>query len=320
MGVSVHLLQIFLGIVLFFIINWIGRHSYSVGYMSISVFSKVEEAPAFNFLIRVLTPIVFLIISASALYALALDEYVEQFYMVNIYYLLFRLFFNLITERGLLLNWYRQLLYWVSIITLSYFSYIKLIKSKQNILPDFETIANELWIIILVFLFHVANNIRFSNEGTKRRKKNYIQKMIYEFEANYGSTINQIKNDQLKALVYSILIIENFNRPKIIRFVEYLRFFVSGKAHTLGIMQYYTETYISDIQSVQLGINKVIKKYNEEIQIYNKGEKKGYYGEWDMKRLLANSYNTGSDYQSDVLEMWEKVLKEKFPKTTDRLL
>src|SRR5688572_25518961 len=113
---DVFIIQFLLGIILFFIVNWIGKHSYSVGYISISVFVQTEEAPAFNYLIRVLTPIVYIIVAAAILYSLNLDRYVINFYLVNVYYLIFRLIFNLITGRGLLLNWSRQFLYWLSII------------------------------------------------------------------------------------------------------------------------------------------------------------------------------------------------------------
>lgn len=58
MALDVIGIQISLGILLFFIINWIGKHSYSIGYISISIFVRAEEAPAFNYIVRVLTPVV----------------------------------------------------------------------------------------------------------------------------------------------------------------------------------------------------------------------------------------------------------------------
>ena len=85
------LTHIILGIGLFFLINWIGKHSYSIGYIEISIFVKTEEAPALNFLIRVLTPIVYIIIVSTTLYYFGLDKYVWNIYFVNIYYIDFRL-------------------------------------------------------------------------------------------------------------------------------------------------------------------------------------------------------------------------------------
>lgn len=62
--------------------------------MEISIFVKTEEAPALNFLIRVLAPIVYIIIVSSILYYFGLDKYVWNIYLVNIYYIIFRLLFN----------------------------------------------------------------------------------------------------------------------------------------------------------------------------------------------------------------------------------
>ena len=99
-------------------------------------------------------------------------------YHVNIYYVVFRLLFNIITNRGLLINWYRQLLYWGAISVISFFTYDKLIKLKANILPNFTTVANELWIIILIFIFQLTNNIRLSQDGTIKRKQNYLKSRL----------------------------------------------------------------------------------------------------------------------------------------------
>lgn len=315
------IIQFGLGVLLFFIINWIGKHSYSVGYMSVSVFAKVEEAPAFNFLIRVLTPIVYLILSASVLYSLKLDKYVDQFYLVSLYYIVFRLLFNLLTGRGLLLNWYRQLLYWISILVVSYFTYTKLIISRENLLPDFTTLANELWIIILIFLFHITNNVRLSTNGTTQRKEKYLTTMVNKFKSKYGVIIDQkVSNEHIKGLVYAILIIENFNRPRIARWYEYLRYFITRRPHTLGVMQYYTPKYINDVESVKLGIEKINSVYNSSLAELKNGNKNNYYGEWDLKYELANAYNTGDKYKEDIIEMWSEIMSKFYPNTSDKLL
>jgi hypothetical protein len=90
---DIFIIQFTLGVILFFLINWIGKQSFSIGYMAISIFVKAEEAPALNFLIRVLTPIVYLIIISSILYSLNLDKYVTNIYLVNIYIISFSVYF-----------------------------------------------------------------------------------------------------------------------------------------------------------------------------------------------------------------------------------
>lgn len=306
--------HILLGIILFLIINWIGKHSYSIGYMEISLFVETEEAPALNFAIRVLTPIVFIIVVSSVLYYFGLDRFVKNIFLVNLYYIVFRLLFNLATNRGLLLNWYRQFLYWFAIIIISYFVYEKLISVKKNILPDFTTIANELWIIILVFLFQVANNIRLSQEGTFKRKIGYLESRLTKFQSLYGTIIKPItQNQHLEAVVYAILIYEDFNRPKVIRFIENAKQYFTKKPHTTGVMQVRSDTILSDEQSVKIGTNKILdayKKYLTDIK-----DKPNYYSEYNAYYAIISDYNGGNRYMYEVADL-ASIIKENFYKET----
>lgn len=312
MTIDIIVTQIILGITLFFIINWIGKHSYSIGYISISMFVRAEEAPAYNYLIRVLTPIVYLIIAATVLYTLKLDKYVTDFYLVNIYYIIFRLLFNLLTGRGLLLNWYRQFLYWISIIAFSYLTYDKIIASKTNILPDFTTIANELWIIILIFLYHIANKIELPQEGTIKRKEKYLEEVYNKFKKQYSHIIDEkLPYDRLRALAYSILIYENFNRPKAARVVENMRFRITRKPHTLGIMQVYSNKLISDRKSIKMGVEKILNTYKKHITEYEAGKKDSYYSDWRLINEIISDYNSGNDYYLGVNEL-HTLIENKF--------
>ncbi|MEQ6123114.1 hypothetical protein AAON49_02800 [Pseudotenacibaculum sp. MALMAid0570] len=316
--IEIHVLHFILGIILFFLINWIGRHSYSIGYMQISMFLKVEEAPAFNFLFRIISPVVYLFIISAILYKIGLDRFVNNIYFISIYYILFRLTFNLITNRGLLMNWYRQFLYWVSIISISYFAYTEIIYKKENILPDFETVSNELWIIILIFIFHTLNQIRISSDKTIKRKDNYLKKRLSSFRKKYGSLVNErIKNDKLKSIVYAIMIYEDFNRPKAARLIENIRFRLTRKEHSLGLMQVQTTEFINDRKSVELGLKKINKAYIRQLK--KKGLDKeetidillsdAWHNEWSMEQRIIADYNKDNLYLYEVRTLTEKIFE-----------
>lgn len=312
------LFHIFLGIGLFFLINWIGKHSYSIGYMEISIFVKTEEAPAINFLIRILTPVVYIVFVSTTLYYFELDKFVWNIYLVNIYYILFRLFFNLATNRGLLLNWYRQFLYWIAIVVISYFTYEKLIKIKANILPDFTTVANELWLIILIFIFQIANNLRFSQDATEKRKENYLKNRYHYFKRLYGELIKDLTNNEvLECIVYAIIIYEDFNRPKIIRQIENLKLSMTRKPLTLGIMQVKSDKKISDFESVKLGTEKIIYAYKEYLE--NPEDVGEEYFDYYAKLFIISDYNLGSSYYKEVNKLSEIIQKTFYKNTKDKL-
>jgi hypothetical protein len=315
---EVFLVHLILSVTLFFLINWIGKHSFSIGYVEISIFVKTEEAPAFNFLIRVLTPIVFIIIISAALYYFELDKYVYKIYLVNVYYIIFRLLFNLVTNRGLLLNWYRQCLYWTAIVAISFYTYEKIIKVKTNILPDFTTLANELWIIILIFIFQIANNLRFSQESTEKRKAKYLRSRYYYFKALYGGLIKELtKNEILESVVYAIIIYEDFNRPKIARHIENLKFNITKRPHTLGVMQVKSDVLVSDYESVRLGTEKIVKAYKKQIE--ENLEKNDYFYETIVMCSIIEDYNPGTSYNSEVSELAVIIKNTFYSETTDSL-
>jgi hypothetical protein len=318
---EIFLVQFSFAIILFILINWIGKQSYSIGYLSMSLFVKADEAPAFNFVIRVLSPIVYIIIISTLLYQFRLDQFVNNIYLVCIYYVVIRLVFNLITNRGLLLNWTRQISYWIFIVGISYIVYQLLIKTKQNILPDFSTIANELWIIILIFLYSIINKIPQSAEGTIKRKRKYLEKRFTTFQTKYGSVVNKrIANEKLKGLVYAIMIFEDFNRPKMIRFIEYSWFYLTKRPLTMGVMQVRSNIYINELQSVQRGIDLVLNYYVDTLKQFENTEIKEYFERYSFLPALIAKYNGGLKYQNSILDLYDEIVQKFYPKTTDQLI
>ncbi|MHA4896225.1 hypothetical protein ACXZ1K_15845 [Pedobacter sp. PWIIR3] len=318
MLLSTVVVQVILAILLFFAINWVGKHSVSIGYVEITIFSQHEDNPAFNFLIRVLSPQVYLIVVSSIFYGLKLDQLVINIYLVSIYYVIFRFLAGLVMGRLLLLNWPKQLLYWVAIISISYLLYENLIKNKKSILPDFSSVSNELWIIIMVFFYQLVNKLDFSTPNAAKRKGNYIHKKYLTLKKKYGGLIGPLtENKALEVLTYAILIYEDFNRPLIVRWIEYLVFFVTGRSHTLGIMQIRTNHYIGDRQSVDLGVRKITMKYT---QLKNSELWRGFENEDQVARELVRDFNGGDSYWYEVWNLTE-IIKEKFYKgDTDKLL
>lgn len=322
MPIEIYALQIALGVLLFFIINMIGKHSYSIGYMQISMFLKEEEAPAFNFLYRIISPVVFLFICSALLYKFGMDRFTKNFYLVSIYYLAFRLVFNVLTNRTVLMNWFRQVLYWISICILSYFSYIEIISKKENILPDFSTISNELWIIILIFLFHTMNRIRLSSDKTIERKKKYLSNRFKRFRQKYGRIIDEkIHNHKLKSIAYAIMIYEDFNRPRITRFIENVSFYITKNEHSLGLMQVQTITYINDRESVELGLEKISNAYLKALKKRGLHKEKSikllmsdaWQNEGSLERMIVKDYNPDDPYISEVLMLTEKIFQTYMP-------
>lgn len=85
------IVHIILSIALFFIVNWLGLHAISVGYMQMSVVIKEDTAPAFNFLFKVLAPPIYIMCCSIPNVVFGSDEHK---YFLHCYILL-DLSFNL---------------------------------------------------------------------------------------------------------------------------------------------------------------------------------------------------------------------------------
>lgn len=307
-----------LSILLFYIVNWLGYKSMSMGlgYDTVSLFQREEDdAPAFNYVLRVLSPLIFLIVVSSVFYYLGMDILVYKIYMVSGFYVLYRIIIIHLIGRGLLTNWTKHSIYICSILLLTVILYKNILIQKKNVLPDWSTLSNELWIIIFVFLYMVFNKIKFRTNGTQKRRNRYIKHRYNKFTKKYGDIVNaKVTNDKLKALIYSIMVVEDFNRYFIARLVENISFFLTRKNRTLGIMQVNTDVFISSKKSVELGTDKIVTTYKE---LLNKRE---YYGDLDLKEDLIYRYNPNRHYIDDTLRMTYEIEDLYYPNTTDVLV
>ena len=244
----------------FLLLSWLGRHSGLSGYMTLSLFLRRDEAPAFNLIFRAFGPIIFVMLVASALYMVGLDRYVEQIWLVILYYYVGRLLYIFGFNRFLLVNWLREISLFAISVGMGWLLYEHVIRVKQILLPDVTHINNHIWTLIALFIYAAFNDLRFGYEGTVRRKSSYLTEQYSRFKRDYGNIIAEAEPDRLaEALIYTTLIYENFNRPRLVRVVEHFVFPWMSK--TLGPMQIATDRRLSDTDSVRLGVQKILNSY-----------------------------------------------------------
>lgn len=290
-----HSLLLFLGIILFFITNLIGKYSRSFGYSEIKFDISNDELAGFNLVIRLLTPVIFIILISSVFYYFNLDSFTREIYISVMYSYFFRITWNILHNRISLINWYAQVSYALLATFFSYLAYKHLIIPKITLFPNLETLGNELWILIIIFLYKIFNEIKFPVKFKEKRVDNYIRKRYTKFKIKFGSEVNQQIDAQFKDLLekvevlksdnlifnenkylnyilipifstfcrqlitditYSIMINEDFNRPLLFRKIENLSCLLFRRMHSQGIMQFQSADYISDKESIRMAIDK----------------------------------------------------------------
>lgn len=304
-SLNIAIVHIISAIVLFFIVNWIGAHSISIGYIQLSIMAKEDTAPAFNFIFRILSPIVYYVLFIVVVQSLEHPEFVRFSYLIILYYWIFRTIVIILFGRNKLTNWGLHIVYWIISISISIWIYL-LVEKVDKLLPDPRSLLDQMWILIIIFLFSVLNNIELSHKGTIKRRKSYINHQYTKFKSEFGSLISEkCSNEFYEAATYSIMIYENFNRPKIIRMLEYLRFYITKKPHTLGIMQVNTDKYIDDKMSIVKAIVIIVSatiKHKRDIKNYS-------YDSLDYAICdIAGTYNCDNeDYKSEISEVFDII-------------
>lgn len=293
-----------LALALFFIVNWIGKHAIDFGYVSTSLFEEPNESVALNFFIRTLSPTVFIIIFSTAV--VAIDRPVLRLCVVMVvpYYYLLRAIVICLFNRHRLISWPRYFLHSIFGIAFAGLAYKHLILPNRSLLPDLESAGNELWLGVFAFLYAVANKVTLTGGPGARRRNSFVDIHYEAASKRFGEIIeSKVSDEMLKLIAYSILIYEDYCRPPAIRALE--RLAVWKKPRTTGIMQVAADDPLSDSESVDRGLDKLISSWRE----YSCEERL-----WKKVRMTISDYNMDDDYIRRVQEVMEIVAKRVDPR------
>jgi hypothetical protein len=345
--------HVLLALILFFLVNWLGKHSITAGYHQITFIAELEEAPAFNALFRVLAPVVFLVITAAVWYAFELDRAVHRYYEITIFYFVLRWTFILVTGRRQLVRWPRQFGIALAACFLSYWAYTSVLRDRGSLLPDPANLANELWIVVLVFLYQTFNRIAWPDSAApKERRRSYILSQYHAFRRKFGRRISELAISRVaEALAYSVMIYESFNRPPVFQLRESYILFPLGLGSTLGPMQVRTSKRLTAEESVELGIRKLSRDLDQsELEAINENraaieimrrrdpEEGIEHLEPTLEQLripdrdlipsrvwqeiLTNTlkkYNVRSDYPAEVMGIFYEIAERYYPELRPQL-
>lgn len=252
-------------------INVINYEYATLKYTNFS-FSTSKDSPiGLNIIIKIFFPCIYIIILSGILYNLGYNALVKDIYIVTIIYYIIKWFICLIIlKRGLLINWKVEIICFILASLLSIFIYSIFITKTTQIFISIEELRDGIWVGIITFFSSVVLKViyNYSKQNSKMQQKkikNYITKSYQKLNIKYGHII-KTKSKTLKNLTYAIMIYENYNRPPVVRVLEYMKFFIIGNA-TLGIMQVSTSNFITNEESVIKGykmIQDMYKKFNKQ--------------------------------------------------------
>jgi hypothetical protein len=341
----IHLL---IAVVEFFVINWLGRHSIASGYHQISFIQAFEDAPLFDFTFRVISPTIFLALSAAVWYAFGMDGIVRAYWHVTLLYFTIRWAYNLIMGRVPLLNWWKQSLVAAIAVLLSYVVSEELLIDRTIVLPSARGLSDELWIVVIGFLYVTAGRVTWPALGpsVEQRRRSYLGQRYVHFQRRYGKAIGASATSSMaEVLVYAIIIYESFNRPSVYQFVEKFILFPIGVANTLGPMQVTTGVRLPNEELVRMGVRhandalaaafaEMKREQPDGLVVYRQPSSEGggeapssdtldwklvkyedmpTYQQTELVRKAAAKYNIRSDYPGEVTGIFEYLREAFYP-------
>ncbi|MEI1280021.1 hypothetical protein V6Z05_16940 [Leptospira venezuelensis] len=296
-----HIAFLFLSMVSFLIVNNIGEKIVTTGYERVSVSLPIDNAPAFNIVYRVLTPILLLVGYSVALSYTSYDYLNRNIAYVNYYYIGLRIAAIVIYQRILVVNWIRQIITYVGIIAITNFLDENYLANSTKILPDPTNLINELWIIIIIFTYNLLNKISVSPEDLDRRKTKYILKRYQNFSNKWGEYIVKSKGEIVFLEIISIMIYENFNRPFLFRKLETLLKYLKLPIHSTGIMQVQTDEILDDKRSIFLAVRFLRNAIISVLKGSPYSSLRYYYSSPSMLiNEVVGKYNAKHDYWTEI--------------------
>lgn len=307
---GIALLQCVVACIMFFVTNWLGGHTpVDRGYVTLSLIAADDTMPAFNFVFKTLTPLVqYILFIALFQIVTPLSFLLSNSYMIIVYYWLYRGLYYILRGAFHLANWPVFFLYTIVSVGIAIWIY-GFVESVDSILPGKEALRDQLWILIAIFVYQVVNGLQINRNGTEDRKRRYALRKYHEFTKKYSEVVDANCKYVVDAdLLYSIMIMENYNRPPLVRKVENLKFRISPKRMSLGIMQVKTDKMVDDKESIKHAA-EIIEKLRTEYIGDCKDEELGSLGNLSSYvYTVAEKYNGGNwEYASEVRKIFETI-------------
>lgn len=284
---TIFLFQIVMAISIFYCLNWVGRHSSHLGYETPSLFDSANGSIALNFVIRAFAPTVLIIILSSFAIKAGFENLTLNIHYAVYFYFALRVAYVVLWGRSYIVSWSKIAFQILVGCYSAYWAYQALIQPRNPLFPDLNTIGNELWLAIAAFLYAMINGLEAPSEPPVRRTNAYIASRYRYFSKIYGASIvGKMRDEILELLLFSILIVENYNRPRIYRLLENIA--PTSRPKTLGVAQVRSDIPISDLESVEMARKMIDSSFGHAM---SKPE--------DFKTMGALLNQVISDYNKD---------------------
>lgn len=247
MGLFGWIFYIIMGIVIFFLMNYLDNR------FSISKIDKI-----------VLANIVVIIIS-EFLFKYSI-RYTENIFLIFVFMLIFDIIYSTyVIDHDFFDRDNNNILFYVGLIISGFIINQEFINRVSSIFLTGEELRVVLWLLIIVYIYNFCNSKKLFEIKDKKDKKimstNSILNNYAKFKYAYYDECDN-DNKDISNILYAIMIYEDNKRNKFLRRIDNFKYKINGKKSKLGIMQVESKKFISDSESIELVSKKIVKIYN----------------------------------------------------------
>ena len=316
MNITIFVANFALALLLYFGNGFLGKrksNAHGRFYYASFRFESVSQANfADHFFQKIVHPALLIAIASAILQHFSLENIAWDLWLVVPLFWLFRFLHIAIWNIATFTNWKYEITSLLISLLLGegtlFFIIRPLIAAGESIFIEQTEFRDAFWFAAISYLAKLTWDIsKASLSGytvfPPEKRANKIWKRYKHFKKIYGAQIDLLLADQYKfddeqlqahfvCLFYAIMIYEDHNRPKAIRFAEYLvKLFCWNKTMSLGIMQVKSQRMISSKTSIDLAVEKTYHAF------INAESSKRIYD-------TIRDYNLGFDYFTEVLTIY----------------
>lgn len=252
---------------------------------------------------HIIIPSVYIIVIAGIMSSLHLKFINTNLFMIVVFELIIRLLYvKSILKRDVLVNNKYYFTIYIFAILFAYIIDHNIISKVDTVIPSVESILPGLWLLIIIFVYSLLKD-KFTIDFIENKRKltdklgEYIVVSYARLKNKYNVYVNT-KNKDIKNIVYSIMVYENYKNPYFFRKLDNLLVKYGKEATELGIMQIKTTKIITDEESIKLALNKISKSYEKEVS--NKMTSQ------NLKNILKK-YKNDDTFIEEVSDIYDKI-------------
>ncbi len=155
----------------------------------------------------------------------------------------------------------RENLYLLCEVILGFIINQELINKVKDVFLSGNDLKLIIWVFMILFIYKFFKNSDIKNVTEINDKVISKEKIVMMFAKNKIRFDEEItlKENNLKLIVYSIMILGDYNRREILRKIDNLIFKLSLKPRKLSIMQIYSKKFITDYDGIEIVCKKIGK-------------------------------------------------------------